>query len=105
VARLDVGHRREHRHAARGARRLVPGGRLAPQVRLDGGGHRAQLALTGEQLPERVPDVNGVHVPRLQAGRLERARDRLADHVGDLKALARVIACEIALVAAGDPCA
>ena len=64
AAGLDVGHGRQHGHAARGAGRLVPGGRLAPQVRLDGGGHRPELSLPGEELAERVPDVNGFDVLR-----------------------------------------
>ena len=93
----------EHRDAARGAGRLVPGGRLAPQPGLDGGGHRAQLPLPGEQLPEGVPDVDRLHVLRLEAGAAQGALQRLADHVGDLQALACVVPREVALVAAGDP--
>jgi hypothetical protein len=81
----------------------VPGGRLAPQPRLDGGGHRAQLSLPGEQLPERVPDVDRLHVLRLEAGALQRASHRFGHHVGDLQALARVVPREVTLVTAGDP--
>jgi hypothetical protein len=103
TAGLDVGGGREHGHAARGAGRLVPGGRLAPQPRLDGGRHRAQLPLPGEQLPERVPDVDGLHILGLQAGAVQRAGDRFGHHVGDLQALARVVPREVTLVTAGDP--
>ena len=103
AAGLDIGRSREHGHAARRAGRLVPGGRLAPQPRLDGGGHRAQLSLPGEQLPERVPDVDGRHVLRGDAGPVQRASHRFGHHVGDFQALARVVPREVALVAAGDP--
>ena len=41
--------------------------RLAPQPGLDCGGHRAQLSLPGEQLAERVPDVDEPRVLGLQA--------------------------------------
>src|SRR5690242_20402273 len=54
-ARLDLGGGAEDRDAARGAGRLVPGGRLAPQPGLDRGGHRAELPLPGEQLPNALP--------------------------------------------------
>jgi hypothetical protein len=61
------------------------------------------MYLPGEQLPERVPDVDGLDVRRRDAGRLQRAGHGLGHHIGDLQALARVVPREVALVAAGDP--
>src|SRR6185437_14603652 len=103
AARLDLGGGGQDRDAARGAGRLVPGGRLAPQPGLNRGGHRAELPLPGEQLPERVADVDGLHVLRLEPGAGKGAVDCFGHHVGDLQALARVVSREVALVAAGDP--
>ena len=102
-ARLDLGGGAQDRDAARGAGRLVPGGRLAPQPGLDGGGHRAQLPLPGEQLPEGVPDVDRLDVLGSRPALCRVPCTRFGHHVGDLQALACVVPREVALVAAGDP--
>ena len=81
----------------------MPGGRLAPQQRLDRRGHGAELSLPGEELAERIPDVDGLHVLRSQAGRGQGAGHGLGHHVGDLQALARVVPGVVALVAPCDP--
>ena len=103
AAGLDVGHGAQDGDAAGRAGRLVAGGGLAPQRIVDRGGHGAQLALAGEQLPERVPDVDGFYFAGVGVRAVEGAGHRLGDHVGDLQALARVIPRVVALVAARDP--
>jgi hypothetical protein len=54
-ARLDLGGGAQHRDAARGAGRLVPGGRLAPQPGLDRGGHRASCPCPVNSCPNALP--------------------------------------------------
>ena len=102
-AGLDIGHGAQDGDAARRAGRLVPGRGLAPQRIVDRGGHGAQLTLAGEQLPEGVPDVDGLDVVCRDLGVVEGAGHRLGDHVGDLQALTRVIPRVVALIAARDP--
>jgi hypothetical protein len=58
AAGLDLGHRGEDRHAARCARGLVTARRRTPQRRTHGRRHRAEVRLPGEQLAERVADVD-----------------------------------------------
>src|SRR5689334_13171933 len=103
AAGLDLGRGRQYGDAAGGAGGFVPRGRLAPQPRLDRGRHRAELPLPGEELAERVPDVDRFHVFRSYPGIFQRARHGLGHHVGDLQALARVVPREVTLVAARDP--
>jgi hypothetical protein len=102
-AGFDVRHRREHRDAAGRARRLVPGGGQPPQCGLHRGRHRAELTLTGEQLPEGVPDVDGLDLRDIDLAVLQRSRHNLGDKVGDFETFAGIVAGEVGLITANDP--
>ena len=76
-----------------------PEGRPAGALRVTGD---PEVALAGEQLSERVADVEGLDVGGLDARVRERAIDHLADEIRDLQLLAREVAGEVALDAAED---
>ena len=61
-ARSQIGDRRQRRDAARCAGGLVTRCGGVPQPVVDGGGHRAEMTLAGEHLPERVGDVHHADV-------------------------------------------
>jgi hypothetical protein len=103
AAGLDLGHRGDQRHRPRRARGLVPDGGHLPQRRLDGGRHRAELALPGEQLTEGVADVHDADVGRGDVRVLQRALDVLREQLRERDALAGGVAREVGLVAADDP--
>src|SRR5262249_51543308 len=85
------------------AGRLVPGGRDAPQLGRDGGRHRAELPLTGEELSERVADMDHPDVGRCDAARRERVGHDLADQVGEVQPGTGPVAREVGLVTAEQP--
>ena len=61
-----------------------------------------ELALPVEQLAERVADVDGLDLARLDLGVGERAGHDVGDEVADLEALLGVVAGEVGLEAAQD---
>ena len=69
----------------------------------DGGRHRAEVALAGEQLAERVADVDDADVVGVDPGGGEGGVDDLGGQVGEVETLAGQVAGEVALVAAEDP--
>ena len=95
---FDLGHRREDHDAPRSARRLVASGRDPPQLGAHRCRHRTELTLSGEQLAEGVPDVDGADVGGVDVRRGECRVDDVGDQVGDLLALTRVVAGEVGLI-------
>ncbi len=97
AAGLQIGHRAEHRHAARSARRLVT---RRGQSR-EGGMHRreepAQVPLMREELAVEVADVPDLHVFGRYAGRFVRANAALLQHREDVLVLSREVAGEVGL--------
>jgi hypothetical protein len=81
----------------------VPRGGDAPQPRVDGGRHAAELTLAGEQLPERVADVDDPDVGRIDAGGLDRSGDHRLDEFGETVAGPAPVGGEIGLETAGNP--
>ena len=99
----QVGDRRQHRDAARCAGGLVAGGGDVPQPGVDGGRHRAEVALAGEHLAEGVGDVHHADVDGVHLGRGQRRVHHLGGQIGEVMAFAGEVAGEVALVAAEDP--
>ena len=81
----------------------MPGRGGAPQGVVDGRGHRAEVALAGEHLPERVGHVDDVDVGGIDHGLGQGRVDDLAGQIGEVMALAGQVAGEITLVAAENP--
>ena len=81
----------------------VAGGRGVPQSVVDGGRHRAEVALRGEHLPEGVGDVHHVDVGGVDHGLGQGPVDDFAGQIGEVIALAGEIAGEIALIPAENP--
>jgi hypothetical protein len=61
------------------------------------------MALGREHLAERVADVHDADVTRVDTGGLEGGRDDLRGQPGEVDALARQVAREVALVTAQYP--
>ena len=80
----QVGDRGQRRDAARRAGRLVAGRRGVPQPVVHGGGHRAEVALPGEQLAEGVGDVHHADRGGVNACRGERGIDHFGGQVGEI---------------------
>ena len=70
---------------------------------MHGGRHRAEVALAGEQLTERVGDVDHVDRVGLESRSGERGSDDLGSQVREIESLPGQVAAEVALVAAEDP--
>ena len=81
----------------------MPRGGDAPQARVDGGGHRPEMPLAGEQLAERVADVDHADLPGVDRGGRERPLDDFPGQVGEVLALAVQVPREVRLVAAEHP--
>ena len=99
----QVGHRRERRHAAGGARGFVPRGRGVPKPVANRGRHRPEVALAGEHFTEGVGDVDDPDFGCVHLGRGERALDNLASQSREVAVFFGQIAREIALVATQNP--
>ena len=99
----QVGDRGQRRDAAGRAGGLVAGRRGVPQPVVHGGGHRAEVALAGEQLTEGVGDVHDVDRGGVHPRGGERGIDHFGGQIGEIEALAGQVAAEVALVAAEDP--
>jgi hypothetical protein len=97
---LDLGRGGEDRDRARGAGRLVAGGRQSRQRRIDVEEERAEVALHRVQLGGEVADVADLDVLRLEPGGLEATQHTLADHRDDVLALLRPVAREVGLISA-----
>ena len=99
----QIGDRGQGRDAARGACGLVARRRRVPQPLVHGGGHRAEVALAGEQLTEGVGDMHDVDRGGVQLRGGERGLDHFGGQIGEIEALPGQVAAEVALVAAEDP--
>ena len=76
--------------------------RNAPQVRLDGGRHGAEMALPGVELAERVADVNALDRAGVDTGVGQGGGDCLRGEVGDVAPGFRQVAGEVGLVDTED---
>ena len=97
------------RRSPRGPRRyrmrrpLRGGTRCVPQPVVDARGHRAEMALTGEHLSERVRDVHDLDIRGVDLGRRERGIHDLRGQRGKIASFLGQIAREVALVTAENP--
>jgi hypothetical protein len=69
----------------------------------DGGGHRPEMPLAGEQLAECVADVDHADLPGVDRRGRERPVDHLPGQVGEVLALTVQVPREVRLVAAEHP--
>ncbi|GAA2492791.1 hypothetical protein GCM10009858_33460 [Terrabacter carboxydivorans] len=97
VPGLQVGHGGEQRDTPGRAGGLVAARGQAPQVWADRRRHGAEVALTREELPEGVADVDDLDLGRGGAACLERAVDHLAHEVRHLAPLTGEVAREVRL--------
>ena len=67
------------------------------------GGHRAELTLPGEQLAERVADVDHLDVGCVDLGRRQCGGHHLGGQIGEVMTFPGEVAGEIALIPAENP--
>src|SRR5579863_695638 len=94
---LDLRRRRQNRHRARGARRLMTRGRQAGEGRIEFEEKCPELSLLRIEFGGEITDVRGLDVARLQAAGTERGRRRLTHHFDKVLAFLVPVAREIAL--------
>ncbi len=81
----------------------MPGRWDSRQPGFDGGRHRAHVPLPGEQLPERIADMDDADVLGVDAGGRKGARHHLGGHGCHVRTLFGPVACVVRLVAAENP--
>ena len=102
-AGAQVGDGGQGSDAARRAGGFVAGGGGSHSSVVDGGRHRAEVALAGEQLAEGVADVDHVDVARRRRWPRRACRRRPRRSGRRSRGLRGEVAGEVALVAAEDP--
>ncbi len=100
--RLEVGHRREHRHAPRRARGLVARGRQAHEGRVGFDQQAAEVGLAAEDLGAEVGHVPDLDVRRVDAGIVECVLHGLGEHRREVRTLPAPGPGEVRLRAAED---